>query len=290
MTVRFKKIQCVLIVIMVANIAVALIKLVMGLMCGSNSLVADGIHSFSDCGGNIAGLIGIWLSSKPIDEKHPYGYEKFEILTSLFIGVMLVVMSVEIFLSAVASLKQGEGLYFGLIEFVLMTATVFVNIIVSALEIRFGEKLKSPVLIADSIHTKSDVFVSVAVIAGLLGIKLGLPEWFDGVISMGVAIVIFISAWEIIRDNVDVLADCAMVDCDDVRKALSDVPGIYNIHKIRSHGGETRMFIDLHIIANPDENVSYGHKLSHDIEKILKERYGEGTLVFVHIEPDDGKH
>ncbi len=290
MPVRYKKIQTVLLFIMFANISVALIKLGMGIACKSNSLVADGIHSFSDCGANVAGVIGVWFSSRPVDAKHPYGYEKFEILASLFIGTMLVVMAMEILFSAISSFRHVRNLQIGTTEFILMLVTIFINIIVSTLEFRFGKKLNSPVLVADSMHTKSDIIVSIAVLTGLLGISFGLPLWFDGVVSIGVAVVVVISAWEIIRSSVDVLADCAAVDCNEIRSTLADVPGIYNIHKIRSRGGKVRIFIDLHIIANPDENVSYGHELSHEVERILKKKYGEETQVLVHIEPDDGRH
>ncbi len=289
MTTRCKKIQGVLIAIMLANLLVATTKLIMGITCGSNSLVADGIHSFSDSGANIAGLIGVWLSSRPVDAKHPYGYQKFEILASLFIGSMLMVMASEIIFSAINAIRNPKSLEIETLDFVLLMVTILVNFMVSMAELKFGKKLKSPVLIADSIHTRSDILVSLTVLLGLVGVAFGLPVWIDCAVSLGVAVMVGFSAWRIVKESVDILVDCAAIDEGEIKEILKNVPGVHNIHKVRNRGERARAFIELHIIASPDKDVTYGHLLSHEIERILKERYGEETQVNVHVEPDDGR-
>lgn len=283
---KYKYVKIVLWVILVANFLVSAVKLCIGLACNSQSVTADGIHSFSDGASNIVGLIGIRLSSRPGDKKHPYGHGKYEIMASLLIGVMLAYMAIQIISRAVNSFKHPAQLDISIIQGVLMIFTIAINIVVAVTEYRWGRKLGSTILVTDSLHTRGDIFVSCTVLAGLIGIKAGMPVWVDSIMSLAVAIVVVISAASIIKNCVDVLVDSAAVDSEEVRNILSSVPGVENVHKIRSRGGVSHVFIDLHVIVRPDENVIYVHSLSHKLEDILKEHFGSETEVCVHVEPD----
>jgi len=97
---NYKKVTKILWIILFANYLVSLIKIVVGNMIHSSSLVADGFHSFADGSSNIAGLIGVKIASKPVDKDHPYGHKKFEMLSSLFISGMLFFISGKIILDA----------------------------------------------------------------------------------------------------------------------------------------------------------------------------------------------
>ncbi len=290
MDVRYKRIQRVLFYIMLGNFLVATIKIVLGSSCGSHSLFADGIHSLTDGSANIVGAIGIWFSAKPIDKQHPYGHRKFEILASLAIGVMLIVMAIELLLGAVSSLKMQNIPNIDVVDVLMLMLTICVNILISSIEFHCGKKLESSVLVADAIHTRSDILVSGTVLSGMIGMALGLPFWIDFVISIGVVIVIFMSAFEIMKNCIDILVDTAMVDGNEVREILMNLPEVWDVHKIRSRGDKKQIFIDLHVIISPEEDVIFSHKISHDVESLLKKHYGENTQVCVHVEPDDGLH
>lgn len=287
---NYKSVKLILWLILFANFIVAAVKLSVGMACKSQSVLADGIHSFSDGSSNIVGLIGIRLSSKPTDKKHPYGHMKYEILSSLFIGVMLAIMAVQILIRAVNALRDPAQLEISIVQGILMLYTICINIIVASTEYRLGKKLRSTILVTDSLHTRGDIMISCAVLLGLISIKAGMPVWVDTIMSMGVAIAVMASAWQIIKDCVDVLVDSVAVDSDEVRKLAMTVPGVCNVHQVRSRGGMSQVFIDLHVIICPNENISYAHSLSHKLEKTLKEHYGANTEVNIHVEPDDGLH
>ncbi len=287
---KYKSVKIILWVILFANFMVAFIKIGVGISSKSQSVIADGIHSMADGASNIVGLIGTWLASKPRDTKHPYGHGKFEIIASMFIGVMLAIMSVRIISRAIMSFQNPVILEIDRLKALLMIFTIIVNIIVAVSEYKSGKRLQSTILITDSLHTRGDILISCAVLLGLIGIKAGIPARLDGILSVLVAIAVLVSAWQIIKNCVDVLVDSAVVDSNEVKKLLMTVPGIYDVHQIRSRGEFSHVFIDLHVIVSPQENILNTHGMSHRLEDILKEHFGSDTEVTIHMEPDDGRH
>ena len=173
---RMRSIRRVLWVILVLNLAVAAAKYVYGLMSGSASMQADGIHSVFDSAGNVVGLVGIALAARPADDSHPYGHAKFETYASLVIGVLLLLAAFEVGSSAVG--KLVSGVYTAEVtpvSFIVMVGTLAVNIGVTTYERRCAKRLKSEVLAADANHTLSDALVSIGVIVGLAAVALGFP-------------------------------------------------------------------------------------------------------------------
>ena len=98
---NFKKVNKVLLIILLANLIVALLKIVIGSIIKSSSMTADGFHSLTDGSSNVVGLIGIKFASKPMDEDHPYGHGKFEMLAGLFIAIMLLFIGIKVIISTV---------------------------------------------------------------------------------------------------------------------------------------------------------------------------------------------
>ncbi len=284
---KYNAAKKVLWIILFANFLVAAVKIGVGMASKSQSVIADGIHSFADGSSNIVGLVGIWLASKPRDTQHPYGHDKYEIMASLFIGVMLATMSVRIIWAAIVSFGNPIELNIHRIEMMCIFATILINIVVASIEYRCGKKLGSNILMTDSLHTRGDILISTTVLLGVIGIKCGIPQWVDGVLSLLVAIAVLMSAWKIIKNCADILVDSRAVDSDEIKNLLITIPGIYDVHQIRSRGEPSHSFIDLHIIVNPQENIVDMHLLSHRLENILKDHFGTNTEVNIHIEPND---
>ena len=173
---RMRSIRRVLWIVLVLNLAVAAAKYVYGTVTGSASMQADGIHSVFDSAGNVVGLVGIALASRPADEGHPYGHAKFETYASLVIGVLLLLAAFEVGSSAVAKLASGSyTAEVTPLSFAVMAGTLAVNLGVTTYERRCAKRLKSEVLAADANHTLSDALVSVGVIVGLAAVALGFP-------------------------------------------------------------------------------------------------------------------
>lgn len=282
---NMKKVRNILLIILIANIFVAALKITIGSLIKSTSMTADGFHSLSDGTSNVVGLIGIWFASKPVDEDHPYGHKKFETLTGLFIGGMLAVVGINVTINAFKRFFNPVIPSVTLESIITLVITLVINIFVSLIEFKEGKKLNSQILMSDSRHTRSDIYVSIGVLITLLGIKLGLPPIIDSLASIIVAFFIFHAAYEIFKETSAILVDRVAVDSNKIRKILTEFPDVKDVHQIRSRGRKDDLYIDLHIMTDPSMSVQESHALMHRIEDKIKEELCENTQVIIHLEP-----
>ncbi len=277
----------VLYVTLALNILVVAGKLVAGLLAGSLSVISDAIHSSVDSLNNIVGLVVMKYATAEPDEGHPYGHAKFETLAAFAIAGFLFVTCYQISVSAIKRIFVDDtpapeitGLTIG-----VMVATIISNIIVTVYERREGKRLQSAFLIADSSHTRSDVLVSCSVLAGLILIRYGFV-WLDPIISLGVAIVIAWSGYQIFKTTVPILVDAAPVPSWRIAEIVRSVPGVHSAHDIRSRSQGGEMFVEMHLhVANEYEsNHIISHAITEAIERKLSAEFGKVTAT-IHVEP-----
>ena len=269
------------------NVAVVIGKLIAGFLADSLSVISDAIHSSVDSVNNVVGLVVMKYATAEPDEEHPYGHAKFETLAAFCIAGFLFVTCYQLALSAIQRLWANDASAPEITALTLGTivVTILVNLFVTWFERREGERLQSAFLIADAAHTRSDVLVSCSVLAGLLLIKSGYT-WFDPVISLGVAVMIAASGYQIFRATVPVLVDAAPVPAQRIAEIVQSVPGVHSVHDIRSrnHGGE--MFIEMHL--HIDDEESHDHISIHEVTEEVEQRLGQefGRVVAtIHVEP-----
>ncbi|MEF9841945.1 MAG: cation diffusion facilitator family transporter [Raoultibacter sp.] len=285
---RMRQIKQVLWAILVLNLVVAAAKYFYGTMSGSAAMQADGIHSVFDSAGNVVGLVGITLAARPADESHPYGHAKFETYASLVIGVLLLVAALSVGSNAVhALMTQSYGATVTPISFLVMIGTLCVNLGVTRYEHKQGKLLKSPVLIADASHTLSDAMVSVGVIVGLILVSFGIPI-ADPLMALLVTLAILYTAYDVFRHGFATLSDRARIPEEEIRSCVQSIPEVRSSHKIRTRGTEGEVYVDLHVLVQPDMSVREAHALSEVVEDAVKKRFDDVCEVLVHIEPDDG--
>src|SRR5215470_17927400 len=230
-----KGVRRVLLVTLALNIAVVIGKLTAGFLADSLSVISDAIHSSVDSLNNIVGLVVMRYATAEPDESHPYGHAKFETLAAFAIAGFLFVTCYQISLSAVEKLiaHDAHAPEITALTIGVMVGTIITNIIVTTYERREGKRLQSAFLIADSAHTRSDVMVSLSVLAGLVLIRFGYV-WLDPVISLGVAGVIAWSGYQIFKATAPVLVDAAPVPSGRIAEIVHSVPGVHSAHDIRS--------------------------------------------------------
>ncbi|MHB1392375.1 MAG: cation diffusion facilitator family transporter [Clostridia bacterium] len=282
---NYKRIRKVLWLILFANLGVAAVKIVIGYLISSNSLAADGFHSLTDSSSNLAGLIGIHLASKPIDEDHPYGHRKFETLAGFLISVMLFILAARVISSAFLSFARPVAPIVNFESIIAITATLVVNIFISKYEYLQGKKLDSTILVSDSLHTRSDVFISIGVLFTLISIKFGIPPVIDSIASLAVSGFVIHAACEIFRDTCSDLLDKAAVDSDKVKEIIMHFDQVKDVHKIRSRGCNSEVFVDLHILVDPGTSIEESHRLMHEIEKKVCSELSTPLQMIIHIEP-----
>lgn len=281
----FKKVQQILLIILIANLFVAAAKIVIGNFIKSISMTADGLHSLSDGFSNIIGLIGIYLASKPKDDEHPYGHSKFETLSGLLISIMLFLVGIKVIFGAFYRFKYPVVPNITAESLIVLLITLGINIFVSVIEFKKGRSLNSQILISDSIHTRSDVYVSIGVLATLIGVKSGLPPVIDPIVSLVVSVFIIHGAYGIFKENSDVLVDKSSVDVIEIKNLVMSFDQVKGTHKIRSRGSQNDLYIDLHLLVEPCLSIEESHNLVHNIEKSIKIKINKNTQVIAHLEP-----
>ncbi len=286
-TPRMRRIRRVLWTILVLNIAVALAKLVWGYVIGSFAMQADGFHSLFDGASNVIGLLGIYLASRPADRDHPYGHGKYETYASAAIGAMLALAAWRVGSTAVVQLVSGaEPPRVDAISFAVMLTTLAINIGVTTYERHVGKRLRSEILLADASHTASDVFVSLGVIGGLLAVRMGYPA-ADPVIALLVAFAIARTALGVIRQAAETLSDTARIEAHAVCVVVRGVDGVLGCHRVRTRGGASEVYVDLHVQVDSAMSVEAGHAVAEAAERAVCHAFQEVADVIVHLEPFD---
>ncbi|NCD09169.1 MAG: cation transporter [Negativicutes bacterium] len=280
------KVKKVLFQILFANLFVAAAKIVIGTIIKSASMTADGFHSLTDGISNVVGLIGISLASQPVDSEHPYGHQKYEFLTSLFIGGMLLVIAAKIAFEALDRIMNPITPVFGLEAITALLLTLLINIMVCVYESSQGKQLNSTILMSDSMHTKSDIYVTVGVLLTLLGIELGAPPIIDSLASLIVGGFIVHAGIKIIKSTSDILVDKAAIDHSVIRNIALSFPQVINVHEIRSRGTANGLFVDMHIVVDPEMTIKESHELVHKIEEKLQLEINPNIEVIIHTEPN----
>ncbi len=285
---RTRAVRRVLWTILFLNLLVAAAKYGYGSIIGSASMQADGIHSVFDSAGNVVGLIGISIASRPADGGHPYGHAKFETYASVAIGILLLFAAFEVGTSAFDKLiHQTYTAEVDLLSFVVMLGTLAVNIAVTVYERRQGKRLKSEILSADASHTLSDVMVSVGVIIGLGLVALGFPA-ADPIMALVVMVAILVTAISVFKQALATLSDEARLSEEEVVQVVCALSKVEDAHRIRTRGTEGEVYIDLHVLVNPQMTVESAHTLANEVEMQLFKHFPSVADVLVHIEPDDG--
>jgi len=283
---KFTKIRRILIAVLVLNWLVAFSKIIYGLITRCASMTADGIHSFGDGVSNVIGLIGIWVASKPKDEIHPYGHKKFETIATLGIAVILFLAALNILRDAFVRIWHPVTPDITTFSFVLMFLTMAVNIFVMRYETKKGHELSSDILICDALHTRSDVFASLAVIGTLVSIKMGISV-LDTIVASLIAILIAKSGLKILKSSSEVLCDGSVLSGKRIANIVNKIQGVKSVHNIRTRGRKDDIHVDLHVIINAKMHIDDAHKLSHKIESMLKGGILGVTDVIVHMEPHE---
>lgn len=283
---RNRMVRRVLAWILVANWAVAFAKLGFGLASRLASVTADGLHSLIDGGSNVLGLVAMAVAARPADEDHPYGHGKFEALASLGIGAMIGVAMLELGRMAFDALVHDRHPEVEPALVLVLIATLAVNIAVTSVERRYGQKLNSPILLADARHTLSDVFVSVAVISSVVMVYFGVPK-IDGIVALGVMAVVAWVAWGIVRQAVGILSDTARLDPARVIAVAESIVGVRRCWCVRSRGMEGSVWVDLKIEVDPLMTTAQAHELADAVERRLIDEFSQVVDVLVHVEPGE---
>jgi cation diffusion facilitator family transporter len=282
---RAQEIRRVLLITLGLNVLVAALKLAYGTMSHTLSLQADGFHSLTDGTNNVLGLVGIWWSARPPDDKHPYGHQRTEVIAASAIGASLILVAWEVARGAIERIGEPAAAPrpdLGSVAVLLLT--LLINVGVARYEARRGKALSSTLLESDASHTASDVLVTLGVLLTLAGVHLGLT-WMDWVASCVIGVFILVTGARVLWRNVDYLMDTAQVAPERIHAIACAVPGVAGAHKIRTRGVPGSIRVDLHIQIARHLDVVQAHEVTHWVIAAVKHDIEGVHDVVVHTEP-----
>ena len=291
--IRKRKIYRVTFVGFVVNLVLSLLKLAAGLVGRSGAMVADAVHSFSDLATDVVVIAFARISAKPRDPGHDYGHGKYETLATIIISIALGVVGTGILLNSIEGIRtvvEGGTLPRpGAIALVAAVISIVVKEILYRYTVRVGHQVQSPSVIANAWHHRSDALSSLGTLAGIgcayfLGDKWRIA---DPVAALVVAIFIFKIAFDLIRTGLGELLEQSLpADVEEeILHIVTANPEIREPHNLRTRRIGASIAIEVHVRMDGQMTVEHSHDLTVEIERRLRERFGEGTMIAIHVEP-----
>jgi cation diffusion facilitator family transporter len=267
-----------------ANLIVAFAKVVYGYLTGSLAMFADGFHSLLDAGASALGLIGVTIANRPPDPGHTYGYERYESLSSLAIGVFMVLAIIEIVNGAVNRLSSPQLPEVTWLSYVFIGISILSGAGVSWWERRRARRFSSEVIEADAWHTFSDALVSVAVLVSLIGSHFHLTL-LDPLIALGVAFVLAWAAIMIVQRATRILSDATSFDLEEIIRVARLTQGVKDCHAVRARGSAGHVIVDLHVLVDGNMSVFDSHAIAEAVNENIRKMLPGIVDVLVHIGP-----
>jgi cation diffusion facilitator family transporter len=280
-----------------SNTTLVILKLIVGLMAGSVSIISEAIHSGVDLLAAVIALISVKTSSLPADRKHPFGHGKVENISGTIEALLIFFAAAWIIYEAVQKLRYPgalDSLEWGIGVMLLSTVA---NIIVSEMLFKVGRETDSVALQADAWHLRTDVYTSAGVMFSLVSIRVlewAMPGknffWIDPVAAMIVALLIIKAAWDLTIQSARDLLDVNLPKDEEhwIKEMIhTHRPSVHGFHHLRTRKAGHFRFVEFHIKVDPRMSVFASHEITEDLSKQIKARL-PNTSVNIHIEPCDG--
>ena len=273
-----------------ANLFLAGLKFMAGIMGKSQALVADAIHSLTDLTTDIAVIAGSHYWSRPPDEDHPYGHKRLETLVTVFIGLVLAAAGLGIGWKAISTLQQKNAMPPGWIAVMAAFISIICKEAIYRWTAKTGKRLKSPALAANAWHHRTDALSSLPVLVAVAGAK-AFPSWsfLDRLGATVVSIFILHASIKIIWPAVSELIDAGVPT--ETRKKIRAMAlkneDVLQVHDIRTRYISSSIQVDLHIVVNGSITVREGHVIADDVRDRIIAEIPEVLDVVVHVDPPE---
>ena len=271
------------------NSILLIFKLVIGVMVGAVSVIADAVHTLSDVVSSIVVIWGFKQAEKPADVEHPYGHGRAEYIATLIIAILLCVAGIEFIEASIDRIQNPEQV----VAEWWMILILMVTIILKEITARYAEflstKIASGTLHADAWHHRIDALSSLLVVGALIAGKYGYPS-SDGWAGLGVALFLIYTGFIIAKDAVDDLIGKppASEEVEVIRQIVMSVDGVLGAHDIIVHSYGHDKFASVHVEIDADETTAVAHDISEEVENKLEKAIGvEPTVHLDPVHPND---
>ncbi len=272
-----------------ANVVLVVFKLWAGFLSRSQALIADGIHSLSDLFSDFVVILGLKWGRQEEDADHPFGHARIETISSMIIGLLLILTGLGITYSAIQSIFNHEVSSPSLLAVYAAAASVLFKEALFWYTLRVGRRLKSLALIGNAWHHRADALSSVAVLAGVGAVYLN-PDWYLAdsyaallvtyfVIKVGITLV-----WSAFKELADTAPDRDILA--DLTASAAKIEGVLQVHDLRARLSGSQIFVEVHIVVDPELTVRQGHDIARGVKYSLLDGFADVTRVITHVDPE----
>lgn len=281
----------------IVNFLLLIFKFIAGFLGNSAAMVADAVHSLSDFVTDVIVVVFVRISGRPEDEDHHYGHGKYETLATAIIGIILLGVGIAMLVGGVQTIVNtfgGKPLAApSMIALIAAVLSIVTKEILYRYTIIKGKKYNSQAVIANAWHHRSDAFSSIGTLIGIGGAILGGVKWriLDPLAAIVVSLFIARVAVKILKGTVNELLEHSLPASteEEIRTIILSVEGVTSPHHLRTRRIGYNYAIDVHIRMDGNKTLTEAHLTTSIVEKRLKERYGAGTYVIIHTEPEKSK-
>jgi cation diffusion facilitator family transporter len=271
----------------ISNTSLLIMKLIVGLITGSISVISAAADSLNDLAASIIAFFSVRASIVPADEEHPFGHGKIENISAAAQALLIFAAAVYIIYEAINKIMNPRPLQSLPLGLIVIGLTAIVDIVVSRYLLKVAQETDSAAIKADAYHLTTDVWTSIGVFIGLIIVEFTGLQIFDPIVALGVAATILWVAFTLTRESTRLLLDMRLPvsEIQELEELVMSTPKVVGYHKLRTRkAGSTRQ-IDYHLIVPADMSVLEAHTIAQEIENKMKAKLTDATVV-THIEPD----
>ena len=268
------------------NIVLAIFKLLAGIFGFSYAMIADSIHSFSDCFATGTVYVGIRIGEKPPDKSHPYGHANAEIIAAFLVALIILATGVYVGVSSIQLIAHKHFETPATIALVAAATSIVIKEALFRYTLKVGKKNNSPAVVANAWDHRSDAYSSIAALAGILGARLGVP-YLDPVAGLVVSAFIIKMSLSLLRPNIGVLMDESPSEAvlDKIRATALEIGGVKAVDSIRAHRLGSSFTVDIEIAVDSSLTVKQGHQVAEEVKSGLLSEVEHVQDVIVHVNP-----
>ena len=272
----------------VCNLLLCAVKIAVGLVVGSMSIVADGLNNLSDMGSSVISMIGFRLSNKPADSDHPFGHGRMEYLSAFTVSIFILVVGVELLISAVKTIVSGTpSPEFSYVSLAVLGFSILLKLWMFLFNRKLGKKIDSSALIATAQDSLNDCVSTFAIlICAIISMNVKIPFNLDAVVSIGVAGFILWSGINTIKDTIGELLgrppEAELIN--EIENGIMAFDGFLGVHDLIVHNyGHGRQFASVHVEVPQDTDIVKCHEQIDICEKVVGQKCGISLVI--HMDP-----
>lgn len=271
-----------------ANLALAGLKIAGGILGRSTAMVADGVHSLSDLLTDGVVLFTHKIGQLPADENHPYGHGRAETIGATVVGAVIIAAGFGLAYDAWVTIDTEAFRAPGLLAAAAAVVSIAVNEILFRYTRKAGEQTRSPSLIANAWHHRSDAISSIAALLGIGAAMAGYPI-MDPIAAVVVAVLVAKVGYDIVFSSLSDLMDTALSEEETVKieQVINRIDGVIRSHNLRTRRIGSEVLMDVHVLVDREASVTEGHHIAESVRRKLIRRFDNIQEVLVHVDTED---